>query len=265
MLEKKALHPVAIFKESWGLYLRNFRRLAGIYSIIYLPLSAVSLIQSFFPAAPGVNLFFLLWTPAGMAISIWGHLALLFFVSKITAAEGACGIKEGLRGAGRYFWPYIGASTLQILFISGIAAIIGVLGFGIAALLWEANKIMAILIPAVIITASVAVAVYFMIRWSIYGALSVIEGAGPVAALKGSYRLVKGYVNPVVGEYCLLILVSIVGSLPLMILGAIGGADNSAISRATIIYLAAINMALTPLVAAALVILYRKLKEAVEG
>jgi len=259
--EKKVVHPVAIFKESWGLCLKNFKRLAGIYSIIYLPVLAIGLIQIPFLKTAKPNPVFLLLGLICIPISSWGYLALMLFVNKATAGEVG-GIGESVRGAGKYFWPYLGATLLNLLFMIGLWATGGILTSIAAALLWKTNKILAILIVVVVGIACVAVTVYFMIRWLIYGALCVTESAGPITALKRSLYLVKGYVNPVIGAHCLIILVYIAGWIPAMVLGAIGGKISYPVGA---IYNTVINIVVLPLCATISVVLYRKLKEAVEG
>jgi len=270
--EKKVVHPVAIFKESWGFCQQHFQGLARISAVIYLPVLVISVqmqMQILLKMAKP-NLVFLLLGLMATFISTWGHLALTLFVNRAAGEGWSAG--QSLSGAGKYFWPYIGATILTFLFMAGFWITGGVLAVSAASLLWKINKIIAILLTAAVAIACVSCTVYFMIRWLLYGVLCVTESAGPITALKRSHKLVKGYVNPVIGAYCLLILVYIAGSIPLSVLGAtlrvlgaIGGKGNPIMSLIRVIYNTALNIVLIPLWASVSVVLYRKLKEAVEG
>lgn len=136
----------------------------------------------------------------------------------------------------------------------------------ILALLLKVNKILALLICLVLAVAVFAPLIYFMLRWSLAATVCVLENVRPIAALKRSFSLVTDYVHPVVGSYCLIILAYIACLLPIIIAGAFLGIGNDAdqANQVGIVYSIFINIVLVPFWATITVVLYKKLKEALE-
>ncbi|MBN2831666.1 MAG: hypothetical protein JXL82_05310 [Candidatus Omnitrophica bacterium] len=85
------------------------------------------------------------------------------------------------------------------------------------ALTAQIGMVLAVSIQIVSVVAVICFLVYFMICWALSGIACVLEGKRPVAALRRSRELIKDYVNPVVGEYCLFIVTLLLASIPYMI------------------------------------------------
>jgi hypothetical protein len=132
--------------------------------------------------------------------------------------------------------------------------------------LFKVNKILAVSICLVVATAAIGFFIYFMLRWSLATTVCVLEDARPVAALKRSLSLVTEYVHPVVGAYCLFMLIYIICLLSIIIAGVFLGVGNDAnqSNRVGVIFSILINIVLVPFWTTITVVLYKKLKEALE-
>ena len=265
---RKAIHPVVIFKEAWGTCWKNLRKLSVIYLIFNLPIAVVYLTpmaSKFQDQKPNLSTFLWFFLPI-LIVSTWGHIALLLGARKAVDLQD-CAIGQSISQAKVFFLKYLGTILVATLFLMGIT-ILGVLSsIMILALLLKVNKILAILICLVPATVALACLIFFLLRWSLAATVCVLENARPVAALKRSFSLVTEYVHPVVGTYCLIILIYIVCLLPIIILGAFFGIGNDTdqANRVGIIYSIFINIVLVPFWTTITVVLYKKLKEALEN
>lgn len=263
---KKTIHPIRIFKEGLGYWKTNFLGLGSIYLIVYLP---VVILQSLFlekncnlGAQPGSALKRIVIFSLGWLIGSYGYVALTMAVKKILNGAG-CKIIENIKDARKRFWSYLGVAGFYTLLLLPIA-LAGALGAALsAAAFGQINKISAAVSAAIAVAALVIICViffvYFCIRLSLGCISSVIEEKGPIAALRRSHYLVKNYVNPVVGEYCLCALIF----LPLLFLPVI----TKDARQATFWlegYSCLIGAITVPLAMSILVVLYNKLKEAVD-
>jgi len=264
---KKAIHPVAIFKEAWGICRKNLGKLSAIYLIFNLPITVMyftpmtSELQHPKPRLPMLFLFFL---PV-LVISIWGHIALLLGTKKAVDLEDYT-IGQSMSQAKAFFFKYLGTLLIIILFFMGVM-MLGVVSFAmILGLLSNTNKILALLLCLLLAITVIASLIYFMLRWSFAATACVLENANPIVALKRSLSLVTDYVHPLVGSYCLIILAYIVCILPFIIVGAFLGVGNDAnqANRVGAIYSIMINIVLVPFWTTISVVLYKKLKEALE-
>ncbi len=264
---KKAVHPIAIFKESWGICWKNLGKLSVIYLIFNLPLAVIYLT----PMASKLHnqkpsLSMLLWIIPVLIISIWGHVALLLGSKKAMDLE-VYTIGQSIVQVKNFILKYLGTILSVLLFFMGVVILGGVSIAIISALLLKVNKILAISICLALIIAILVFSIYFMLRWSLASIVCVLENARPFAALKRSLALVTDYVHPVVGIFCLTMLTYIVCVLPFIIIGAFLGVGNDTdqANKVGTIYSFVINIILVPLWTIITVVLYKKLKEALEA
>ncbi len=263
---KKAVHPIAIFKESWGICWKNLGKLSVIYLIFNLPLAVIYLTpmaSKLHNQKPSFSM--LIWILPVLIISIWGHVALLLGSKKAIDLE-VYTIGQSIVQVKNFILKYLGTILSVLLFFMGVVILGGVSTAIILALLLKVNKILAISICLALIIAILVFSIYFMLRWSLASIVCVLENARPFSALKRSFVLVTDYVHPVVGIFCLTILAYIVCILPFIIIGAFLGVGNDTdqANKIGTIYSLVINIILVPLWTIITVVLYRKLKEALE-
>jgi hypothetical protein len=144
-------------------------------------------------------------------------------------------IRRGYAEAGRRFWSLLGAALLVLLAIIGlylvsipllVTMVVGWLVVPIGLIVWFVNP--AARRPwlkwAIILCTPLGLAIYFFGLWSLYIQSVVIEGLGPVDALRRSKQLVQGYWWRVFGTVVLMsILVGILQAIPQYLFAAIGG------------------------------------------
>lgn len=264
---KKAIHPALVFKEAWGICWKNLGKLSVIYLIFNLPIAVIYLT----PLASELqnqraNLSAALWIFLPVLIlSIWGHIALLLKVRKAAELEDYT-IGQSISQVKPFFLKYLGAGLIIILFLTGVMMLGGISVAVIFPLLFKVNKILAVSICLVVATAAIGFFIYFMLRWSLATTVCVLEDVRPVAALKRSLSLVTEYVHPVVGIYCLFMLIYIICLLSIIIAGVFLGVGNDAnqSNRVGVIFSILINIVLMPFWTTITVVLYKKLKEALE-
>ena len=265
--DRKAIHPVGIFKEGFGLWLKNFFALSGAYLVIYAPLLVINIsIAILFPANDATSvekIFFgavsLLQWFAGM----WAVIAFLLINIK-AQAPGNSAI-ENIIDAKNYILPYLGNTVLFLLFL----ALISLLGAGLFLLgvfcLAIKQAILGIIVMLVSAIPCLFAIVYFAIRLSLGGVVCVAEKTGPVIALKRSHELVKKYVTPVVGAYCLNFLAVLIFVILQVLFSLIFKKfSQTCFDIAAQSFQFAAGLVLVPLLAAISLVLYNKLKEAVE-
>ena len=259
----KAIYPMQIFAAGLKLWRKNFFTLGGIYLLIYLPVIAVN-IALFIKYTDGTNALPLPVVLAAFAVDMlagaWMAVTLTLAVSKM-AKDIKTGVMENLKDAGGRFLLYLGTMALFFLLIWSIA----MAGMLIAALLGgtvvSINKIWGAIVMLIAAIPPACALVYFIIRLSLGGVVCILEKKRPIASLKESHALVKNYVTPVVGEYFLMILVSIFVLVPLLFLVAImkNTAQPDILPR---IYQYIAGIFFVPFATCVYIVLYNKLKEA---
>jgi len=264
---KKAIHPVLVFKEAWGICRKNLGKLGVIYLIFNLPIAIIYLTpmaSKLQDQKPSLSVFLWFFTPV-LIISIWGHIALLLGVKKAVELEDYK-IGQSISQAISFFLKYLGTVLLAALFFMGITMLGGISAAIILGILSKVNKILAVSICLLIAIVVFMFLIYFMLRWSLATTVCVLENARPVAALKRSLSLVTKYVHPVVGTYCLIPLVYIACLPPFIIIATLCGmgSDTDQANRVGMIYSVLINIVLVPFWSTLAVVLYKKLKEVLE-
>jgi hypothetical protein len=167
-----------------------------------------------------------------------------------------------MKAAVKYLWRYILATLAYGAINLGILLAMVIIMIFLSAFFVKAQSVtVTVLIAAVAIIACVAALVYCAIRFSLAGVVSIMENLGPVASLKMSYALIKKRVPPVIGVYCLVMLVYIVCFIPVLWFGPMFTSKDAALILLTV-YQVVISAVLVPLSACAMVILYKRLQEA---
>lgn len=271
--QKKAIYPVKIFQEGWALWSRCLPGLTAIAAIFYIPLTIVSWVVSVLsPAKPAdsremllsLGLFSLNAIISGV-LGSWAGASLILTIKKsLAGVPQAAGknIKQGLS----YLWRYLFASILYSVILGGIAILSYLLVAVLGALGWRFNPVLGATIIALVGIPCIFVFVYFMLRLSMVTMGCVVEDLGPVQALKRSHALVKKYVTPLVGEFCLVVLMAILVFIPGTIITSvltflkfnlIADIVNS------LLYILA-YLLITPLSVSIFVVMYTRLREANE-
>lgn len=264
--KKKTIHPTVIFKEAWGICWKHLGKLSVIYLIFNLPVAVAYLTpMAKMGKEPNPSMFLWFFLPV-LIISIWGHIALLLSAKKAVDSEDYT-IGQSISQTKGFFLKYLGTVLVSALFLMGIPILGSISVAVILALLLKGNKILAVLVCLALAIAAFASFVYFMLRWSFAPTVCVLENTRPITALKRSFSLVKDYIHPVVGTYCLVTLIYIACLLPIIIAGGFLATGNNAeqFNRVYIIYSIFINIALVPFCVTITVVLYKKLKEALKA
>lgn len=263
--EKKAIHPVRIFKEGFGLWLKNFFALSCAYLVIYAPLLVINIsIAILFPAndATGAEkIFFGAVSLLQWFAGIWAVIAFLLINIK---TQGNSAI-ENIIDAKNYILPYLGNAVLFLLLLALILLLgTGLFLLGVFCLAIKQTILGIIVMLAAAIPCLFAI-VFFAIRLSLGGVICVAEKTGPVVALKRSHYLIKKYVTPVVGEYSLNFLaVLMFVALQLLFSLIFRKFSQAGFDIAAQSFQFAAGVVLMPLLAAISLVLYNKLKEAGE-
>ncbi|MFY9402953.1 MAG: hypothetical protein WAQ07_06080 [Candidatus Omnitrophota bacterium] len=259
---KKAIYPALIFKEAWGIVLKSFKKLSAIFLIFYIPFLILALLSL---AIAGDQSKIL--TLISMILSLLVSVPLIFATCKVAQGEGVSIVEGILSGMKKYLLRYIALNLLMALFLIGIIFA----GFSVVVVLYSmvgrGSILLAfttLIIPAIIVT---SIFVYFMIRWALAGVVCIAEGLGPIKSLKRSTVLIKNYVTPVVGEYTLIMVTLLLASIPYTAWNYIFNrqyysAEVSIVSAAVNNII--IHSIVTPFIIAVMVVMYKKLKEAIE-
>ncbi|MFA5311484.1 MAG: hypothetical protein WC355_04145 [Candidatus Omnitrophota bacterium] len=258
MENKKAIHPVSIFKEALGIWKLDWQSLAKLYLVVALPLLIINL----FLKGPSSQSQFL-WFFYALINWLAGALlmAFLLIAVKERILGGAVSIKGVIYATKKYFWPYLLTSTLYSIIVAGI------LFAGVASSFWlyyffikPLGVMLSLLAILPFVAVFLAAAVYWIIRMSLCAVICIMEDNFAFAALRRSYRLVKPYVNAVVGEYCLASLMIIAFFIPLWVAEYVRSGAASGV--AADIYLFCANIVMQCIWASIMVVLYKNLKEA---
>ena len=266
--EKKAIHPIVIFKDGFLLWKKNFLSLSAIYLIVLLPHFVLTALfpKVFIQAGTCAirpnsadSLAKLIGNLVALLIGVWAFVALIGAIKRV-AGGADCKVIESIKDAARRFAPCLGTMVLSgcVVAVPFLAVALGVPG----AFLLIRSGIIAELIIFLTGIACFASSIYFFIRFSVGGIISVVEDAGPIGALKRSYRLTKNYVTPAIGELGLLLLLGVVTWIPAVFLSAVFRSNKLAYLW---YYKHLIDIAFGPLYISILFMLYRYLKEVVES
>jgi len=268
---KKAIYPVKIFQEGWELWLKRLAALTTIAAIFYIPLTIFSwVISALSPAKPAssreialsLGLFSLNAAVSGI-LGSWAGASMILTIKKSLAGslEGAGeNIKQGLS----YLWRYLFASLLYSAILGGIAILSYLLVVVLGALGWRFSPVLGGAIIALVGIPCIFIFVYFALRLSMVTMACVVDDFGPVQALKHSHALVKEYVTPVVGEFCLVALLAFIVFIPGTIIAEVFIFLKLGLVTEIIRFLSLLlaSLLITPLSVSIFVLLYNKLKEA---
>ncbi|MDD5505761.1 MAG: hypothetical protein PHR73_03275 [Candidatus Omnitrophica bacterium] len=265
---KKAIYPILVFKEAWGICRKNLGKLSVTYLIFNLPIAAIYLTpmaSKLQDQKPNLSTFLGFFLPV-LILSIWGHIALLLGARKAVDFEGYK-ISQNINQTSSFFLKYLGTVLLAALSLMGIMILGGLSVAMILAMLSKVNKILAASICLGVVILTVMSLIYFMLRWSLATTVCVLENIRPVTALKRSFSLVMEYVHPVVGTYCLILVIYVACLLPFIVIASLFGigGDTEQANRVGTIYSIIINIVLVPFWSTITVVLYKKLKEALEN
>ena len=107
----KAIHPLGIFREGWGILLEKFPALAGIFLLFNCPASLVTIfLERFLGSAAqvstkaGIGIFIV--QLIALLISSWGAVAAFLLIGKEK------GLAESIKEARRSYLPFIGTIIL---------------------------------------------------------------------------------------------------------------------------------------------------------
>lgn len=255
------MHPWAIFVQGLKNWRVNWLKLAGIYLLIYIPLTLLDL----FWMSKGVKP--VLVQLAGSII----HWVLDAFVmaSLILSAKEqlntiASKATDTMKAVVKYLWRYMLTTLLYGIIIMGIIfLVVMIMSFIFASFVKMPDINMVTLSAATMaIIACVVAMVYCVIRFSLAGIICIMEETGPVRSLKTSHSLIKKSILPVVGVFFFILLLSALLLLPgFLLVPAI--VSKSLGEILLVIYQILVGAVTVPILVYAMVVLYKKLKEAI--
>jgi len=259
--EKKALYPVAIFKEGWHLCFKNLKSFIGPYLVIYIPIFLLALIQMGTVRSNKPDFMQLLMGLANIILSGWGSVVIINIAKKISGGE-ICDFSASFKNSGKHLLSYLGASAIVLLVLSAIILCAVALSIFAGHIFWKANMVLTFLLICVFVVAAVSGVVYFSVRWGLYGILCVTEEASPIKSLKRSFRLVQNFVTAFVGDVGLLILTAFVFLIPMVIIAFVVN-DKMVINFISLFYNMAVKLLLTPLWSLVFIGFYKKAGECI--
>lgn len=259
--EKKAIHPIAIFKEGFLLWRKNFFTLSSIYLIFYLPLFIFQILS------PRPNIlfdmlennrgslnedlsmaitwrFWIIFLPS-LILSAWAFAVMVITVNKFLN-NLPCKIWESITDTKSHFFCYVSTRFDYWVLVIGICVLIVKTA---DLFLRESNKNLGAIASIGMITS-----VYFATRLWLAGIISIIEDKHNMKALNRSYDLGKrqGYTNIMLG---VLLVISAVSSWNIWAMISVGWPVS--LSVWAILFL--VGIILIPLSISLRVILYQKL------
>lgn len=254
------MHPWSIFLEGLKNWRLNWRKLAAIYLIIYVPLTIFDLFVATRSLKPSLS----------QVLGGVLHWALDAFVmaSLILAVKDQLNAvvskwSDTLKTATKHFWRYILTlllySSVNIVFVVLIAMLIG---FLFNSFVQGTGITIAIILAIFSALACIFAVVYCIIRFSLSSTVCILDGTGPVASLKTSRGLIDKKVAGVVGVFCLIFLFSALLFIPVAIFNSIIGA-SAGNELLTTVYQVLASAVGAPVGVSVMVVLYKKLKEAV--
>jgi hypothetical protein len=172
-----------------------------------------------------------------------------------------------MRSAIPYLWRYLLTILLYgLIFISITILVVMSMSFIFATFVKAPQINLAIILAAALaIVACVFALVYCAIRFSLAGVISIMEKAGPVTSLKTSHSLIKKNISPVVGVFMFILLISALLFFPGLLLNLLIAPNTgvNGVSVLLIIYQVLVGAITVPIWASVMVVLYKKLKEAI--
>jgi len=253
------MHPWLTFVEGFKGWRANWRKLAGIYLLFYIPLTFMDLLW----VSKNVKVD---WIQITSGIIHWVCDAVVMVSLIVAVQEQLNTIKhkvvETIKAAFKYLWRYMLTALLyglMVLSIIILAAVIMSVLF--AAFMKMAAINMAILTVAIIaLIACIVALVYCVIRFSLAGLISVMEESGPIKSLKASRGLVQKNITPVVGVFFCVFLISALLFLPVMIFNSLIGAREGLATVVLVFYQVLIGTLTVPIWVSVAIVLYKKLK-----
>jgi hypothetical protein len=169
-----------VLSRSWEIFSANFLAFFIIAAAVALPNAL------FFTADPTATPSFDVWRVLasvllGIVLNMIAQAMILYIAFQYLRGQPA-GMADAVRKGLNRFMPIIAVSILAAL------------GTGLGAML--------LLVPGVILA----------IMWSVALPACVVEGLGPIASLRRSANLTKGYRWKIFGIFLLLMVVSLVGA-----------------------------------------------------
>ncbi len=257
MLRLRPLGLGDILDDIFRVYRRHFALLAGISIAVLLPTlllqvasgqaNALGTIAGVFTNLGNPAAFAAQPPPAPPNFVLYG-LSLVVTIVLVPFSSGAVtqaaidlavgnpvGFRSVLRAVLRRYWALLGLIGLVLV------ALLGLLGVAtgvttLLVILFRSTAAVVVLVITVAVIATLVVLAWFGVRWTLAVPALLAEGAGPVGALRRSWRLTRGSYWRTLGIIVLVyILQSVVGSVvslfvfPLAILvpfvpGAVRGA-----------------------------------------
>ncbi|MFH1198557.1 MAG: hypothetical protein V1650_00095 [Candidatus Omnitrophota bacterium] len=272
-MTKKAIHPLGILRAGFGLWKTNFLILLGVYCLIEIPViliaTALPIIFAKSSAAYIVKGIPVLALIMGLLAGIWSSAALILTVCKPRENKPG-GVISNIKEALRFFLPYLGMSIISTAFILllvgvGIALLSGVTQ--LFSLLKTAQTVSAIILLILCIPVFLFI-VYWVIALSLGGVSCVAEQKGPVRSVLRSYALIKNYIIPVAGVFLLVVAIFAPAWAPIFLVDKLGQdfmKENSAVVIFAQVYQVVLNMLFNMFWVSVGVVLFNKLKEAVDS
>ena len=174
----------------------------------------VRVIGQWFGRAWPLLLIALLLAAAG---NVWLSGGQISYLAKQVSAQRAP-VSEFWVAGSRAFLPLIGAWALSL---AVAAAVVGVLAL-VAALLAILPEAARAVLGTLVAVGLLIGFVWLVVRLSFWFIAIVVEGVGPIAGLKASFRASRGRWWRLTGLGLLMVLLSYVASLPFALLGWLG-------------------------------------------
>ena len=149
--------------------------------------------------------------------NVWLNGGQIGYLAKQVTAQHAA-VSEFWVAGSRAFLPLIGAWTLSLLGMAGAVAVLALVGVALAALPEAARAVLGALIGL----GFLAGFVWLIVRLAFWFIVVVVERAGPVAALKASFKVSRGRWWRLVGLGLLMVLVSYAAWVPFGLLEWVG-------------------------------------------
>ena len=254
------MHPWAIFVEGLKNWRINWLKLAGIYLLIYIPLTVLDVLLTSKDGSPSL---------VQMASGII-HWALDAFVmaSLILSAKEHLNatvskVMDTLKASLKYLVRYMFTTLLYSVIAVGIVLLAAmVMSFLFTSLVKTPGITVGVLMAIIAMIACVAAVVYCVIRFSLSGIICIMEEVGPVESLKTSHSLIKKSVPSVLGVFFFMLLLTGLLFVPAILLNSVI-VSNSAGSILSVIYQVLAGAVTFPVWVSVMVILYKRLKETV--
>ena len=138
------------------------------------------------------------------------------------------GVSEFWRSAGRAFGPLLGGTVLAFLVQAALVLFVLINGWILSLLPGGGRGWPLVLFAVLVWTPAIAALLWILIRLSLWFVAIVVDRLGPVAGLKASFRMTRGYWWKLAGMGLLLALISYGVWLPVGLLEWAGSAAGGA-------------------------------------